>query len=79
MNFFDTLHKIQKKPEATRKKILVITVAVIMALIIFLWINNLKYSVGYGISGKPDEQKAPGPFSVFKETILKGLEDLKDL
>lgn len=76
MSFFNTLHKIQTKPERTRKKILAISVAVIMAFIIFLWLNALKYSRDR--SG-PDNQTTPNPFSVFKETILQGFQGLKKL
>ena len=74
MSFFDALHKIQKKPEATRKKILAVSVAVIMALIIFLWLSGLKYS-----KQEASVSQEPGPFSVFKETIQKGIKSLKEL
>jgi len=74
MSFFDALHKIQKKPEATRKKILAVSVAVIMAFIIFLWLAALKYP-----SAKKETEKNPNPFSVFKETISKGIQGLKEL
>ncbi len=73
MNFFDYLEKIQKKPEAARKRILFFTVAIIMAVIVFLWLNDLQYS----LSDKKENKKTPGPFSIFKTSIIEGVENLK--
>lgn len=72
MNIFDKLEKIQNKPEHIRKRILAVSVVLIMGLIIFLWINDLKYSLKNGESEAP-----PGPFSVFKEAILSSVNTLR--
>lgn len=73
MNFFDYLDKVQKKPEAARKRILFFTVTIIMAIIVFLWLNDLKYSM----FDNQEKNKAPGPFSIFKTSVLEGVSNLK--
>jgi len=72
MSIFDKLEKIQNKPEHIRKRILTVSVVLIMILIIFLWINDLKYSLQNKESESP-----PGPFSVFKEAILSSVSTLR--
>lgn len=72
MNIFEKLEKIQNKPEHIRKRILAITTVLVMGLIIFLWINNLKYSLK-----NRDDSAPPGPFSVFKEAILSSVNTLR--
>jgi glycopeptide antibiotics resistance protein len=42
MDIFKFIEKLQKKPEADRKKILLITVSVIMAIIIAVWLTTFK-------------------------------------
>lgn len=73
MSFFDILEKIQRKPESARKKIMAISVIIIMFLIIFLWLNNLKFSLN-----DKEEEKTPGPFKILKESVSKGMETLKN-
>lgn len=72
MSFFDFLEKIQQKPEAARKKILAVSAVVIMAFIIFLWLNDSAYSFK-----KEEKDKTPGPFSVFKDAILDSAQNFK--
>lgn len=71
---FDFLEKIQKKPEYVRKRILAATVALIMAVIIVLWFNDLKTSFA---TKEEKDSRPPGPFSVFREAISNSVETLK--
>lgn len=73
MSFFNALEKIQKKSERTRKIIMAASIVVIMFLIIFLWLNNLKFSLN-----DKEEEKTPGPFNILKESVSKGIEALKN-
>lgn len=72
MKIFDKLEKIQNKPEHIKRMILIITTVLIMSVIIFLWINDLKYD----LKNKKNDSH-PGPFSVFREAILSSVDTLK--
>lgn len=59
------LKKIRSRPEEERKKILVITVAIFMVIIIYFWASNLKLSFfetdgGLSLEGNsPNEKFSP--------------------
>lgn len=72
MNIFEKMENLQQKPEYVKKRILAVSVTIIMAIIIALWINDLKYSFK-----KEEKEKTPGPFSVFREAVLNSIETLK--
>ncbi|MEK7090353.1 MAG: hypothetical protein AAB930_02080 [Patescibacteria group bacterium] len=62
MGLLESIEKIQRKPEATRYKILVVSVVLMMALIIGLWTTL------------PDRQKlekidVSGPFNILWQNI----------
>ncbi len=64
--FLEFIEKLQKKPEASRKKILAISLFFIMTAIIAVWLTvfNLNFKGG-------ELKKVGGPFNLIKE-------DLKD-
>lgn len=72
MNIFEKMENLQQKPKHIKKRILTITVTIIMAIIIALWINDLKYSFK-----KEEKEKPPGPFSVFRKAVLNSIETFK--
>ncbi len=64
--FLEFIEKLQKKPEASRKKILAISLFFIMAAIIAVWLTV------FNLNFKSEELKKVGaPFNLIKE-------DLKD-
>jgi hypothetical protein len=64
--FLEFIEKLQKKPEASRKKILAVSLFFIMAAIIAVWLTvfNLNFKSG-------ELKKVSEPFNLIKE-------DLKD-
>ncbi|MBI4114318.1 MAG: hypothetical protein HY445_00560 [Candidatus Niyogibacteria bacterium] len=69
MSFFKLLESIQNKPERTRTNILIVSVAVIMAVIIALWLTlpDLRPE-------KQQEEQTAGPFKMLWEQV-KGLRN----
>jgi hypothetical protein len=43
MELLEQIEKLQKRPEATRIKILIVSVCVIMTVIILVWIQAMRY------------------------------------
>lgn len=72
MNIFEKMENLQQKPHHVKKRILTVTVTIIMAIIVALWINDLKYSFK-----KDEKEKTPGPFSIFREVVLNSINTLK--
>ena len=89
MSFIDKIEEVQKKPEAIRKRILFITMAVAAFIVIFIWVSTLKFS----LSAKESMATDFTPFKIFrdifKDTIslgasaasggVKEILDIKDL
>lgn len=69
---FNHLEKLQQKPEPVKKRILAVSVAVLMVLIVVLWLNDVKYR-----ATSENKEETPGPFSVFKEAVSNSVETLK--
>ncbi len=62
--FLEFIEKLQKKPEASRKKILAISIFFIMAAIIAVWLTifNLDFKSG-------ELKKVSAPFNLIKEDL----------
>lgn len=61
MDIFKFIEKLQKKPEFERKKILLIAVFAVMAVIIAVWLTTFRLnSIG------ASEAKTTGPFDFIK-------------
>lgn len=61
------IKKIQEKPEHIRRRILVVTLVLSMAVVSSVWI----YGLGYRFSEKKEEQASSGvkPFALFGNSI----------
>ena len=73
MDIFEFIEKLQKKPEASRKKILLVTVFAIMSIIVIVWLTTFKL-------GPATEQikKTGGPFDFIKQDIKDFYGLIKD-
>jgi glycopeptide antibiotics resistance protein len=64
MDFLNFIEKLQKKPESSRKKILLATLFVIMGIIIAVWLTT------FNLRFKTDQMKKIGaPLEFIKEDI----------
>lgn len=76
MSILDTIETIQKKPEQTRRRILFVSVGVVMATIIGLWIWTLPYTLE-SVTSKSTETKTANdasPFTIIKDLAHEGYE-----
>lgn len=66
----DKIEDLQKKPEPVRKKILFISMTVIIFIVIVVWISIFKISL------KPKEQNQAdfAPLGVFKNLVRDGFD-----
>jgi hypothetical protein len=62
MDIFKFIEKLQKKPEAARRKILLMTVFAIMGIIVIVWLTTFKA----GVATK-NETETNRPFDSIKE------------
>ncbi len=60
--FLEFIEKLQKKPEASRKKILAVSLFFIMGAIIAVWLTIFKLDFKGG-----ELKKVSGPFNLIKE------------
>jgi hypothetical protein len=66
MDIFAFIEKLQKKPEASRKKILLAIVFAIMGVIIAVWLTTFNLPK----TNSAEIKKVAAPFSSVKEDIL---------
>ncbi|MEK7599313.1 MAG: hypothetical protein AAB474_02615 [Patescibacteria group bacterium] len=57
MEFLEQIEKLQKKPEASKIKILIATVFIVMAVIILVWIQTMRY--GFSKENKSQGEQYP--------------------
>ena len=74
MSFLEIIEKIQKKPEHIRRRILILSTIIIMAIIIAMWLINLTLSTQTMIA--KEQPSSPSPFLVFWQTIKSSIENL---
>lgn len=65
MSLITKIENLQKKPETVRRRVLFVTLAIIMFTVIVIWVSTLN------ISSKTEENKQTNyaPFDVFKNLI----------
>ncbi len=65
MSLITKIENLQKKPETVRRRVLFMTLAIIMFTVIVIWVSTLN------ISSKTEENKQTNyaPFDVFKNLI----------
>lgn len=71
------IEKLQRKPEATRRKILYATVFACSALIFGIWVTTLPGRLA-GVSGNGNEKEGISPFVVLKEAMSDIFSDFSD-
>lgn len=78
MSFIDFIQKLQKQPRYLRIQILWVSVVLIMAIIISLWVVSLKYSFPKITPSQEIKQKPPSLKEVFKASVGVFFEDDSD-
>lgn len=67
MSLLNKLETIQKKPERIKRRILFVSLFVLMFIVTAVWVSTLKVTLGNG--GGVKEAAISSPFSVFKDII----------
>ncbi|MBI5742661.1 MAG: hypothetical protein HZA25_02390 [Candidatus Niyogibacteria bacterium] len=75
MNIIDKIEKLQQRPEAERKKIFTVTLALSMVVVIGIWLSLL----GHNLRSLGAEKAAdsPAPTALVWESVNGALADLK--
>jgi len=66
MDIFESIEKLQKKPEAYRKRVALATAFIIIGIIIFVWLTTFNLPK----TNNAEIKKVAAPFSFIKEDIL---------
>jgi predicted PurR-regulated permease PerM len=76
MSFFERLEELRKKPEETRRRILAISLTVLMFAVVILWLSTIR--IGLKTEEKKSSVSAPSPLKVLKESFQGGTASLKN-
>ena len=73
MGFFENLERLRQKPERERKRIAILTVITLTAIIAILWIRTLRF-------GEPEKstRNAPGPLRVIGAIFGESAKSIKE-
>ncbi|MCH7883238.1 hypothetical protein IIA95_02390 [Patescibacteria group bacterium] len=77
MGLLEQIEKIQKKPKAMRIQILIAGVAVIMAIIILVWIQSMRYTFSKS-SPAIETKEITRPLMLLWQTARESFSDLKN-
>ena len=77
MGLLEQIEKIQKKPKAMRIQILIAGVAVIMAIIILVWIQSMRYTFSKS-SPTGEIKKITQPLRLLWDGARESFFDLKN-
>lgn len=72
MILLNKLETIQKKPERIKRRILFVSLFMLMFIITGVWVSTLKITLGKGENAK--EASISSPFSVFKDIVGDSVE-----
>mgnify|MGYP001588230803 CR=1 FL=1 len=73
MSLLDRIEKLQKKDEKAKKKILFVILLIIMASIIFIWLNNLRLK----LTSSANVANAPSPIGLIWDALKSNIQDFK--
>jgi len=65
MSLITKIENLQKKPETVRRKVLFVTLAIIMFTVIVIWVSTLKIS----LKTEENKQTNYAPLDVFKNLL----------
>ena len=73
MGFFENLERVRQKPERERKRIAILAVITLTAIIAVIWIRTLRF-------GEPEKSShnAPGPLRVIGAVFGEGAKSIKE-
>lgn len=77
MGLLEQIEKIQKKPKAMRIQILIASVAVIMAIIILVWIQSMRYTFSKS-SPAGDVKEITQPLRLLWDGARESFSNLKN-
>ena len=75
MSFFDSIERLQAKPRPVRMRILAVLVASAMAVILFVWVANLRATLRAEETAARDSIQ---PFVVLRDIIQDGFRSARD-
>ena len=71
MSLIDNIEKLHKKPDHIKRRILLVSVFVLMFIIVSVWVSTLRISSG---KESPKDSRISSPLSVFLGTVKDGVD-----
>ncbi len=75
MSLVSYLHTVQQKPEPARRRILYMSIGIIMAAIVSLWVINVRLTLLH--LEQPATEVSQSPFTQLKLFFLESLEAVR--
>ena len=76
MSFLNKIEDLQRKPEAVRRKVLFVSLAVIMFVVISIWVSTLKITLGANLNAEK-AQSVYTPFGAVADVFKGGIDMFK--
>ena len=71
MSLIDNIEKLHKKPDHIKRRILLVSVFVLMFIVVSVWVSTLRITLG---KESPKDSQVSSPLSVFLGTIKDGVD-----
>ncbi|MCK6462299.1 MAG: hypothetical protein L6Q29_00530 [Candidatus Pacebacteria bacterium] len=73
MSLIDKIENMQKKPDHVKRRIVFVSLFVIMFIIVAAWVSTLRLTTGESLK---KETAVSSPFAVFKEMVEDGVAQM---
>jgi len=78
MVFFDKIENLQKKPEHYRKRVLAVSLVVIMSAVVFVWVFSLRATLSSSNKEEREVIAEYAPFKVLKDSVANSASQIKN-
>ncbi len=80
MGFLDKIENLQKKPEHYRRKVLAVSLVVIMSAVVFVWVFSLRTTLSGSNENEAERETIAeyAPFRVLKDSVASSASQIKN-
>lgn len=76
MSLMNKIEDLQRRPESVRRRVLFVSLAVIMFVVIAVWVSTLKVTLGASLNAEK-AQSVYTPFGAIADVFKDGIEMFK--
>ncbi|MEW5908052.1 MAG: hypothetical protein AB1643_02645 [Patescibacteria group bacterium] len=79
MSLIEKIEEVHKKPEAYRKKVLIVSMLISIVIIIFIWVTTLDFTLGKKKLSEGSGASEDSPFNVIKRELKMTKENINSV